>query len=69
MRFTSFTGSSRSRISRPASIRNKILVAKVAVLICILLVIEAADRRFDMEALLLKSTVVPRGRPSPRCCG
>ena len=39
----------------PASIRNKVLVAKVAVLIFILLLIEAADRRFDMEALLLKS--------------
>jgi D-alanyl-lipoteichoic acid acyltransferase DltB (MBOAT superfamily) len=39
----------------PASIRNKVLVAKVAVLIFILLVIEAADRRFDMESLLLKS--------------
>ena len=44
-----------------ASIRNKILVAKVAVLIFILLLIEAADRRFDMEALLLKSPCVPRG--------
>lgn len=38
-----------------ASVRNKIVVGKVAVLICILLAIEAADRRFDMEALLLKS--------------
>lgn len=38
-----------------STIRNKVLVAKVALLIGILLAIEAADRRFDMEALLLKS--------------
>jgi alginate O-acetyltransferase complex protein AlgI len=38
-----------------ASVRNKILVGRVAMLIGILLLIEHAHRRFDLEAMLLKS--------------
>jgi D-alanyl-lipoteichoic acid acyltransferase DltB (MBOAT superfamily) len=39
---------------RVSSIRNQIMVGKVAIVIAILLVIEAVDRRYDLSAVLVR---------------